>query len=405
MVTWSKGRLSADLVTIVAGNEASDADSIIAAVTYGYLKHALRGKEKGKHGRPRVFVPIVKCLRKHMMLRQETLAILDHAGVDYHDLLHMDDKAFRPLMNLVDTEDPSFHVILVDHNKADGLLKGKVKGRVVEILDHHKDLEAYEAKKEVIRFDGDNGVPMDMSACTVIGAEFLKSKTGRKLLEADDGAVAAALVSVIIIDSKGLSQASAHDLHVAKQLKTNIPDVGSKKHLQFKWLINKRENHHFWSSATLEENLLYDFKQFESEGFTCGISSTFLSLDDLALKLKDPEQAAALDEYVKDPLHADADGEVQSSVYIIMLKRDPMHLAVVTKVPGLREFSQNFLASSDVESLRILKLKTIRDASKSPLHTNDQVVDAYVQKNNKASRKQVGPTCQSLLAAFASAGH
>ena len=56
------------------------------------------------------------------------LLILERAGVDPADLIHFDDAEFRPLQRLIDLVDPTFHVILVDHNQADGLLKGKVKG-------------------------------------------------------------------------------------------------------------------------------------------------------------------------------------------------------------------------------------------------------------------------------------
>lgn len=240
-------------------------------------------------------------------------------------------------------------------------------------------------------------MPVVQSACTIIALEFLRSKIGRELLKADDGAVASALLSVIIIDSKGFAGQTHddEDMQVATKLKADIPDVDSQEHLQFKWLMKKRSNHQFWSSATLEENLLYDFKQFDSAGFTCGISSTFLSLEDLERKLRDPHQVGVLQEYVQDPAHQDPDAEVQSSMFVIMLKRDPMHLAVVTNVPGLREFSRKFLVSQHAHSL---KLKTVKD-----LNAAGYGIDAYLQRNRKASRKQVGPTCQALLKAFAAA--
>jgi len=211
----------------------------------------------------------------------------------------------------------------------------------------------------------------------------------------DDGAVASALLSVIIIDSKDFAGQApdTYDMTVAKHLKAYIPDAASSKHLQFKWLMDKRMNHSFWSSATLEENLLYDFKQFGSAGFTCGISSTFLSLEDFQMKFRDPEQVGAFDDYVQDPLHPDPDAEVQSSVFVIMLKAAPMHLAIVTNIPGLRHFSKQFLMSSDAKSLELQKA--------GELHAAGYEVDAYLQGNSKASRKQVGPTCQALLEAFA----
>eukprot|EP00929_Paragymnodinium_shiwhaense_P014727 TRINITY_DN122685_c0_g1_i1.p1 TRINITY_DN122685_c0_g1~~TRINITY_DN122685_c0_g1_i1.p1 ORF type:complete len:501 (-),score=98.93 TRINITY_DN122685_c0_g1_i1:298-1800(-) len=388
---WEKHRVgSSERLTMVVGNEASDADSIISALTYAYLKTAQWRAEHPVPGENRFFIPAVKCNRKHMRLRQETLAILSHVGVNYHDLVHFDDNSFSPLMALVDEEDPSFDVILVDHNEADGLLKGKVDNRVAEILDHHIDLAAHEAKKEVIAFDGKSGVPTVQSACTVIANQFLRAPMGPGLLQADDGAVASALLSVILIDSKGLGDAaSSQDLKVAEQLRADIKNPESQEHLHFKWLSHKKENPAFWSSATLEENLLYDFKQFEAGGFTCGIASTFLSLANFKKKLNDEEQASALQEYVEDPLDPESDSEVQSTVMIVMLKRDPKHLAVVSKHPGLQAFSKKFLLSPKADILA----PEFKGASSSG-------IDFYLQGSSKASRKQVAPTCQEMLRAF-----
>jgi len=98
---------------------------------------------------------------------------------------------------------------------------------------------------------------------------------------------------------------------------------------------------------------------------------------------------AALSEYVEDPSNPDADEEVQSTVMVIMLKRDPQHLAVITKHPDLRAFSKEFLISPDAD---ILKLKSVGHS--------DTGIDYYLQGNSAASRKQVAPTCQKMLTAF-----
>lgn len=408
---------SYDLVTIVAGNEASDADSIITSITYGYLEDHLNAftddEEKAKNT-SRVFIPIIKCKRAEMRLRQETLSILSDSGVDPNDLIHMDDAEFYPVMNLVDDEDPTFHVVLVDHNKADGLLKDKVNNRVTEILDHHEDQEAHKAGTEIIAFDGKHGVPLVASACSVVAEQYLQSETGRSLLKKDGGAVAKALLSVVIIDSADMSAASDRDKEVAEKLKADIPNVDSNMHLQFKWLQHKKEDPAFWASATLEENLLYDFKQFEASGYTCGISSTFIGLDTLLEKLKKEDEAPAIEEYIKDPEHPDHDAEKQSTVFMIMLKKAPaMYLAVATKTPGLRDFSEKFLVGPGGHMLSLSKVSNspngflgafdgIVSAFRSLLGWDHAVgeMDYYNQGNLKASRKQVGPTCQDMLTAF-----
>jgi len=396
---WAAGDIEKekkDFVTLVVGNEASDADSIITALTYGFLKAALHERDLLHSNITRVFIPSIKCKRQHMQLKQETLAILTHAGVDPNDLIHMDDYMFAPLMRLIDLEDSSFQVILVDHNEADGLLKGKVNNRVVEILDHHMDQQAHAASVKKIAFDTKSGKPTVLSACSVVAQEYIHAgQLGSDLLAADGGAVASALLAVIIIDSKGMSRASTTDRDVADRLRSVIPNVDAQKHLQFKWLQWKRVNPEFWASATLEENLLYDFKAFSSAGMTCGISATFLNLPTLLSKLRNPAEASALDEYVIDPEHLDPDQEVQSTVFIIMLKRSPKHIAVATKNPALREFSRRYLIGQGGDKLQ---LDWVEETA-SNLHAAIGSMDYYSQ--GKGSRKQVGPICQSMLEAFA----
>jgi len=396
LAQWHSGEVKGrDIVTMVAGNEASDADSIISALTYAYLKEE---EDLADGIRDRVYVPMVKCNRRHMKLRQETVAILSHAGVDLHDMIHADDETFVPLKHLVEAEDSTFRVILVDHNEADGFMKGLVQGRVAEILDHHMDQQAHVAGKETIAFDSKTGKPTMMSACSVIAERYLGNAVGRQLLKDDDGAVAASLLAVIIIDSKGLgSHATATDKAIAEKLKADISNIESKEHLQFKWLVQKKENPEFWKSATLEENLLYDYKQFGEAGLTCGISATFLDLEALLEKLNDPSQSGAVNEYVKDPAHVDEDAESQSTVFMIMLKKSPFHLAVLSRQPGIREFSVKFLRTPAAKSLNLTPVSGCPNgACPGPVAE----VDYYAQDTAIATRKAVGPVCQAMLAAF-----
>lgn len=300
-------------------------------------------------------------------------------------------------------------MILVDHNEADGVLKGKVNDRVTEILDHHEDQHAHKGvQKKVIMFNEKSGKPEAASACSVVAHEYLQTALGRGLLKKDGGVVAAMLLAVVIIDSQDLAEASPEDKANVAALKADIPDVDSREDLQFKVLQDKKVNPAFWAAQTLEQNLLYDFKQFEAGGLTCGISSTFISLDVLIEKLKDPEQASAIREYIKDPDHPDPDAEAQSNVFMIMLKKAPdMFLAVASLTPDARAFSRNFLLEKESKAVELLQLTRVDAADDTPASEADgwrpepvSELDYYNQANHHASRKQVGPACQDMLAAF-----
>ena len=90
-------------VTLVAGNEASDADSIVTAQVYGYLKHQLAADGDGP------VVPVVMCNREDVTLRKETTILLEQCGVDYNHLVFLDDQGTDKLLarvkavTLVDT--------------------------------------------------------------------------------------------------------------------------------------------------------------------------------------------------------------------------------------------------------------------------------------------------------------
>merc|ERR1712216_403697 len=107
--------------------------------------------------------------------------------------------------------------------------------------------------------------------------------------------------------------------------------------------------------------------------------------EELLVKLKEPEGAAAIAEYVDDPLDPDEDAETQSTVFIIMLKQTPFHLAVISRVPGIRDFSPNFLTTAPHMELTQVEKDT------SAVAGVIGEFDYYLQGTAIASRKTVGP--------------
>jgi len=130
--TVQHAKLEDKKVTVVVGNEASDADSIITALTLAYLV-----QKEDPDGQGKLVIPLVACNREDMMLRRETVLLLNMCGVDAKNILHLDDPETIELLKKVD------ELVLTDHNKATGPL-AQLGDKVVMIIDHHQDLCAHE---------------------------------------------------------------------------------------------------------------------------------------------------------------------------------------------------------------------------------------------------------------------
>ena len=177
-------------MTLVSGNEASDADSIVTAQVYGYLK---------QQQSPSVpVVPVVMCNREDVTLRGETTQLLRKCGVDHEDLVFLDDPYIEKLLDGV------AEVVLTDHNKAMGKLE-RLSDKVVEIKDHHKDLGAHPSAAGAAReIAFEDGKATAGSACSVITEAYLSTAHGRELLARDGGAAARALLGVVLIDTANM---------------------------------------------------------------------------------------------------------------------------------------------------------------------------------------------------------
>lgn len=262
-------------MTLVIGNEASDADSIVAALTYAYF----RAREGGDEHAGRT-IPMVACDRADMSLRRETVHLLGLCGVEHGGLVFLDDAGTGEILARAE------RVVLVDHNQAVGPV-ASLGDRVAEIVDHHKDSEAHghvvgDLRK--VAFQG--GKATAGSCCTLVAEAYLASDAGRELLARDDGAVARALLGVILVDTVNLDpkaqKATDRDTHAVEVLERLAPQPPCAE--LFKQLDGAKFDAAFWDSLALDQCLRYDYKQFEARGKVFGLSSVLCSLESLASK-------------------------------------------------------------------------------------------------------------------------
>jgi len=268
---------------VVSGNQASDMDSIVCALT---LAFQLTITNCNPH---EVYLPLVACYREEGELRGETVLAFDKAGVDMNDLVFGDDEATPMLF------DKAAGLTLVDHCNADAFTQ-QGKDKIVRIVDHHKDEDAHPhvigwarhiAKGHVHKEDE---LKLVGSAATVMAQVFLSHSEGIAHLSRDGGAVAKLLYSVILIDTQNLDPAIG---------KTTVQDQASMTVMQhfateglpsqddwYQELNVAKTNYEKFLDVTADTILRYDFKKFSSTDGTVsvGIASIPILLKDFVAK-------------------------------------------------------------------------------------------------------------------------
>ncbi|KAL8846061.1 MAG: hypothetical protein Q9221_008823 [Calogaya cf. arnoldii] len=123
---------SSQRVTIVAGNESADLDSLTSSVLYSYI----RSLNPPSGAFTPLYVPLLNIPAADIGLRPEFGAVFIHANIEASHLVTLDDllegneTALKP-------ENTKF--ILVDHNRIQGELGKMFAARVQGVVDHHED--------------------------------------------------------------------------------------------------------------------------------------------------------------------------------------------------------------------------------------------------------------------------
>lgn len=366
-------------VTLVTGNEGGDADSIVTALTYAYLLHM--GLEDVLGGTQPVAYN--KFMREDMTMRPETAMILENSGVNPSDLLFNNDPSaagFKANMT---------QMVLTDHNSADGEMTpyGDLS---IQIFDHHIDQGDYpwiQGDDRDIAFDAETGIATAASAATVVCEQFIKHPLGLDLLSLDNGAVALALLSVILIDGSNKPESEGgkltiRDLECLDVLEGITALSDSEQDQLYKDLKAAKNDETLWQEQNAAAILRYDFKSFySSDGQKIeGISSSPLSLEDLSKK--------------EDWMEALSARIPNYDLYLVTSK--------FTKEDGSK--GREILFSSCDEELvsdAVEYFASFEDGLLELEHINIEPLPdfamAYDQGNTKPSRKQIGPIGQSFL--------
>ena len=242
----------------------------MSAIVYAFKCH----HEKKQH---EVLLPLLAFPRADLILRRESLALLEKINVDITSLLFQDD------VNDWKEIPCTTKVILTDHNVL-SKANTSLSSFVTEIIDHHMDagLYSHSVLKRNIAFDTHStpgGKALVGSCCSLV-AESMYDFPTVVIPE-----IATMLLAAMCLDTLNFkpeaTKVTERDIQAMLFLKPyclmSVNDL-------FDWLQEEKCNRVHWQTVSLRDLLRCDFKRFTIATFTYGISSVLLPLSDVLVK-------------------------------------------------------------------------------------------------------------------------
>ena len=368
-------------VHAVIGNEASDADSIISAITVAYLRHHTLGPSDTQPT-----VPVVACTRRDLAFRPETIKLLQLCEIPLQSLIHVDDIDLNQAFSQGDLK-----LTITDHNAGSLQEVAGLGAAVCEIIDHHQDMGGHQhlpAEVRRIEFGEARGFAAGRglgSACSLITELYLEEAP--QLL---DSTVSTLLAGVVLLDTNnGLNDAKVtpRDTSVIKRL---IDTITQPQQVLYEMLQNAKSEPEYWAGVRTFDMLRADFKGFETgqSDTKFGISSINGGAGDLvalAQSRGDDDLQCAFAEWAQ---------QTNSEVLIAMCcypdgeggwdtpKRD---LIIYSDSSELRESMASYLNGSD-----LLQLEEVQSTLPQ--------MQFFRQCNVASSRKQLQPLVSQFYA-------
>lgn len=253
--------------SVVLGNGAADLDSMVAAVSYGFLCTTVQPE--------RPVLPLIYIPRSEFYFRPEAVYLFAEVGVTADDLIFIDDVDCERLFKKVS-------LILVDHNKLSKELEN-YQDQVIAVLDHHSDEGQYlHCQPRFVRKIG--------STCSLVTHEFIRNGI------AIDPGIATLLAGTILLDTVNLdkyaNKATEDDILALEQI---LPQCIHEPGKLYKKLKFERTNIGHLGMADL---LCRDHKEYHRGELCWGISVIPLSRERLGEN--DEELCKVVEEFIKE---------------------------------------------------------------------------------------------------------
>ncbi len=398
---------------VIIGNEAGDADSIISALTLGYVTSS---NSKSPPDNTSCQVPIVSIPRAEMELRRDAALLLDMVGINVEKLLYIDDDAVTkhllPSSSSGASNDLDTTITLVDHNRLRPMYS-HLNSMVKEIIDHHKDENHHdeqvsaESGKRIIAFE--NGHATVASTCTLVAERLFQSMSKDSSIKID-GALGLSLLGVILLDSINMlpeaKKGTPRDEEAIQQLldrtdwsscADTVPSLMDGATLQrifpngrcsmpdrkalFDALIGAKSDPKFWLDMSAMNCLRIDYKKFVvDDRSSIGLSSVIITIDDLLAK----------DGFVESmkSFIASEDVNLFGVLGVTFFDDKPKRELLLAGNDDIvvDSFAQFLLEHPDTADLDMAEREDCKD------YTQDGMkIRVFRQGNPKGSRKQIAP--------------
>ena len=411
---------------VVVGNAAGDADSIISALTYGYLESK---------------TPMVSISKNDLETQRPEVAFLfrtlgwDQTVVD--SLRFMDDPLFTT------TTKAKKKLTLVDHNRAEEIFQSSnnnnnnnnnnIDWEVVEILDHHYDEEQHTdsctGDHRNIAFADDKALVA--STCTLVAERLKALQTGTS--KKYPATLSTLLLGAILLDSVNMipqaGKGTPRDAAAIQDLLTRTDWTSMKSSNQeaveawwekdsehpdttrmFDSLQAAKFDPAFWNGLSVVDALRLDYKRFsttsaQDKAVIFGASAVLLPMQDFLSKTAAGEESQGVTESIATYMteHVSVDfvailfffqcpksGNNRRQLMLCEIKRSNDNESAGDQKEDVMAGLIDFLV--DDGTLAIQEIHDDNNESVCSVVGNQYVtIRKFEQTNAKASRKQVAP--------------
>jgi len=248
----------------VIGNEASDADSMITALTVAYLRHHTQEAQTP-------VVPVIACMRDDLQFRPETIKLLQLCQIELDSLIHVDQIDLPGAHTRGELE-----LTLTDHNTGSLQAKAGMGDAITEIIDHHEDAGGQlhlQSNLRRIEFGEAKGYAPGHgmgSACTLVAELFLEQAP--QLMDATVNTLLAAVILLDTNNCKNEAKVTPRDQAAVEKL-FHMAGMAESKDDLYLMLQDAKTDPAYWSTVSTYDMLRSDFKGFQINTRHFGIAS------------------------------------------------------------------------------------------------------------------------------------
>ncbi|KAL8750792.1 MAG: hypothetical protein Q9184_006295 [Pyrenodesmia sp. 2 TL-2023] len=292
---------SSQRITLVAGNESADLDSLTSSILYAYI----RSLNPPRNAFAPLYIPLLNLPAADISLRPEFEALFRHANIDSSHLVTLDDLP-KPDERELKPEDTQW--ILVDHNKLQGVLGDTYSSRVRGVVDHHEDEgvvpQDTDPEPRVIEKCGSctSLVVRTLRSSWEAGTDAFSLSSGAAHAQGDslvndasvtrtwDAQLAKMALASILIDTANLTAKSKvekadRDAVEYLEVKINLSPQDAAQWDRTKFYNEIDAAKRDIGGLSFEDILRKDYKQWDENRLTLGISSVVKPLDFIVEKV------------------------------------------------------------------------------------------------------------------------